>query len=135
MSDSLRPHGLQHTRLLWSITNSQSLLKLTSIESVMPTNHLILCLPFLLLSSIFPSIRVEHLGFPGGSAGKESVCSVGDLGSIPGLGRSPGEGKGYPLQCSGLESSMDCTVHGVAKSQTQLSNFHFWHTSHEGHQC
>ena len=56
-------------------------------------------------------------GFPGGSADKESACSEGDLGSIPGLGRSPGEGKGYPLQCSGLENSMDCIVHWVAKSQ------------------
>ena len=71
----------------------------------------------------------EHLryivGFPCGSAGKESSCNVGDLGSIPGLGRSPGEGKGYPLQYSGLENSMDCLVHGVTKSQTQLSNFYF----------
>ena len=50
---------------------------------------------------------------------------MGDLGSIPGLGRSPGEGNGYPLQYSGLENSMDCVVHGVAKSQTQLSDFHF----------
>ena len=58
------------------------------------------------------------MGFPGGSAGKESTCSTGVLGSIPGLGRSPGEGKGYPLQYSGLENSMDCVVHGVAKSQT-----------------
>ena len=57
------------------------------------------------------------LGFPGGSAGKESACNAGDLGSIPGLERSPGEGKGYPLQYSGLENSMDCTVHR-AKSQT-----------------
>ena len=57
-------------------------------------------------------------GFPCGSAGKESACNVGDLGSIPGLGRSPGEGKGYPLQYSGLENSMDYIVHGVAKSQT-----------------
>ena len=47
------------------------------------------------------------LGFPGGSDGKESVCNVGDLGSISGLGRSPGEGNGYPLQYSGLENSMD----------------------------
>ena len=65
------------------------------------------------------------LGFPCGSAGKESACSAGDMGSIPGLGRSPGEGKGYPLQCSGLENSMDCIVHGVAKSWTRLSDFHF----------
>ena len=50
------------------------------------------------------------------SAGKESVCSAGDLGSIPGSGRSPGEGKGYPLQCCGLENSVDYIVHGVAKS-------------------
>ena len=57
-------------------------------------------------------------GFLCGSAGKQSTCSVGDLGSIRGLGRSPGEGKGYPLQYSGLEDSMDCIVHGVAKSQT-----------------
>ena len=52
------------------------------------------------------------------SAGKESACNAGDLGSIPGLGRSPAEGKGYPLQYSGLENSMDCLVYGVAKSQT-----------------
>ena len=56
------------------------------------------------------------LGFPGGSAGKESACHDGDLGSIPGLGRPPGEGKGYPLQYSGLENSMDCVIHGVAES-------------------
>ena len=57
------------------------------------------------------------LGLPYGSAGKESACNAGDLRSIPGLGRSPGEGKGYPLQHSGLANSMDCVVHGVAKSQ------------------
>ena len=62
--------------------------------------------------------------FPGGSAGKESACNGGDLDSIPGLGRSPGEGKGYPLQYSGLENSMDYIAHGVANSQTWLSNFH-----------
>ena len=56
-------------------------------------------------------------GFPCGSAGKESACNAGDLGSIPGLGRSPGEGKGYPLQYSGLENSMDSIVYGVTKSQ------------------
>ena len=58
------------------------------------------------------------LGFPGDSAGKESACNAGDLGSIPELGRSPGEGKGYPLQYSGLENSMDYIVHGVTKSWT-----------------
>ena len=66
-----------------------------------------------------------YQGFPGGSASKEPTCNVGDLGSIPGLERSPGEGKGYPLQYSGLENSMSCIVHEVAKSQTQLSDFHF----------
>ena len=59
-------------------------------------------------------------GFPHSSAGKESACNVGDLGSIPGLGRSPGEGKGFPLQYSGLENSMGCIVHGLTKSRTQL---------------
>ena len=63
--------------------------------------------------------------FPGGSVGEESTCNVGDLGSIPGLGSSPGEGKGYPLQYSGLENSMDCIDHGVTKSWTRLSDFHF----------
>ena len=60
------------------------------------------------------------MGFPCGLVGKESTCNVGDLGSIPGLGRSPGEGKGYLLQYSGWENSLDCIVHGVAKSQTRL---------------
>ena len=58
------------------------------------------------------------LGFPRGSAGKESTCNAGDLGSNPVLGISPGEGKGYPLQDSGLENSTDSIVHGVAKSWT-----------------
>ena len=53
-------------------------------------------------------------GFPGGSAGKDSACNAGDLGSVPGLGRSPGEGNSYPLQDSGLENPIDCRVHGVA---------------------
>ena len=65
------------------------------------------------------------MGFPHGSAGKESTCNAGDLGSTPGLGRSPGEEKGSPLQYSGLENSMDCTVYGVAKSQTQTERLHF----------
>ena len=60
-------------------------------------------------------IFIVNMGFPCGSAGEESSYSVGDLGSILGLGRSAGEGKGYPLQYSGLENSMDCTVHWVAK--------------------
>ena len=55
------------------------------------------------------------LGFSCGSAGKESTCYVGDLGSVPGLGRSLGEVNGYPLQYSGLENSLDSIVHGVAE--------------------
>ena len=126
-----------------SITNSQSLLKFTCIESVMPSNHLILCRPLLLLPSIFPSIRVFSnesalhtrwpkywsfsfsLGFPGHSAGKESAYNSGDLGSIPGSGSSPAEGNGNALHYSCLENSMDregrwTTVHGVTKSWTRL---------------
>ena len=64
-------------------------------------------------------------GFPGGSAGIESTCNAGDLGSITGLGRSPGEGTGYPLQYPGLENSRGCIIHGVPKSQTRLGDFHF----------
>ena len=78
-------------------------------------------------SDINPHL-LTYQGFPDRSVGKESACSAGDLGSIPGLGRSPGEGKGYPLHYSCLENSVDCIVHQVTKSQTQLSDFHFhWH--------
>ena len=105
-----------------SVTSSRSSLKLTSIESVMPSSHLILCHPFLLLPPIPPSIRVfsnestlrmrwvfiNNMGFPHSSVGKESACNAGYLGLILGLGRSHREGKGYPLQYSGLGDSMDC---------------------------
>ena len=64
-------------------------------------------------------------GFPGGSAGKESACNAGDPGLSPGWGRSPGEGESYPLQYSGLDNSMDGIDHGVTRSWTRLSNFHF----------
>ena len=74
--------------------------------------------------AIFRYILVTK-GFPQSSVGKESACNAGDPGLIPGLGRSAGEGKGYPLQYSGLENSMDSIVHRVAKSQTQLSDLHF----------
>ena len=125
-----------------------------SIESVMPSNHLILCWPHIrwpkywsFSFSISPSdeysglisfrrdwldllavqgtLKSLSLVFPCGSAGKESACNVGDLGSIPGLERSPGGGKGHQLQYSGLENSMNYIVHGVAKSLTRLSDFHF----------
>ena len=65
------------------------------------------------------------MGFPCGSAGKESACNAGDLGLIPRLGIFARQGKGYPLQYSGLENSMDCIIRGITNSQTQLSNFHF----------
>ena len=78
MSDSLRPHGLQHTTSL-SITSSQSLLKVMSVESVMPSNHRILCRPLLFLPSIFPSIRVfssEFFASGGQSIGVSASASV-----------------------------------------------------------
>ena len=65
------------------------------------------------------------LSFPSSSTGKESASSAGDLGLISGLGRSLGDGNGYPPQYSGLENSTDCIVHGVAKSRTRPSDFHF----------
>ena len=74
---------------------------------------------------VFKTGRRCHMGFPGVSAGKESICNSGDLGLIPGLERSSGEGNSYPLQYFGLENSMDCIVHGLAKSRTRLSDFHF----------
>ena len=106
--------------LFWAM-QSTCLLERVSWYTPKPRNffHLPSVMNFLILSSDI------SLGFPCGSAGKESACNTGDLGLIPGLERSPGEGKACPLQYSGLENSMDCIVHGVAKSQTCLSNFHF----------
>ena len=75
--------------------------------------------------------RLYHLSrsvdwdFPCGSTDKEFACNEGDLGLIPGLERSPGKGKGYPLQRSGLENSMNCIVHGVTQSQTHRETFTF----------
>ena len=80
---------------------------------------------FIYLNILVNSNLGKLLGFPCVSAGKESACNAGDLGLTPGLERSPGEGKGYPLQYSGLDKSMDCVVHGVTKSRTRLSDFHF----------
>ena len=77
---------------------------------------------------VFYSYLIVDRGFTYGSAGKETACSARDLSSIPGLGRSTGEGNGYQLQYSGLENSMDCRVPGVAKSRTQLRGFHFQFT-------
>ena len=75
-------------------------------------------------------LQLLFMGFRGGSDSKEFACYAEDLGSIPGLRRSPGEGKCYPFQFSGLENSMDCIIHGLTKNQTQLSDFHFcFHSS------
>ena len=73
--------------------------------------------------------HAAFMAVPGGSDGKDSACSAGDPGSVPGLGRSPGEGNGYPLQYSCLENPMDrgawrAIVHGLAVTQIRLSNFH-----------
>ena len=76
-------------------------------ENIILTYHYSLILPVL-----------DFIDFPDSSIGKEPACNEGDLDSIPGLGRSPGNGKGYPLQYAGLENSMDRIVHGIAKSQT-----------------
>ena len=94
-------------------------------------------LPFSLLKTLVCGFRA-CLGFPGGSDGKESACNARDLGSIPGSGRSPGEGNGNPLHYSCPENSMDrgawwATVHGVAKSQTHLSHNTHTHTHTHTH--
>ena len=81
--------------------------------------------PFTFLLALICEPLMQQAGFPCGLAGKESTRNAGDLGLVPGLGRSPGEGKGYPLQYSDVENSMDCIVHGVTKSRTRLSGFHF----------
>ena len=65
----------------------------------------------------------QERGFPGSSAGKEPACNAGDPGSIPGSGRSPGEGIGYPLQYSGLENFVDSIIHGVAKLRDTTEGF------------
>ena len=91
-----------------------------SYSSISVVTLYILC-AWIIFNFFFFKLRY---GLPCGSAGIESACNVGDLSSIPGLGRSLGEGKGSPLQYSGLENSMDCIVHGIAKSWTRLSDFH-----------
>ena len=80
-----------------------------------------------LVSLLLPSdlLLVLSISFPHSSVGQESACNVGNLGSVPGLGRSPGDRKGSPLQYSGLENCLDGIVHGVAESRTRLSDFHF----------
>ena len=148
LAPGISVHSLNRVRLFvtpWTtacqavlpITNSWSLLKRISIESVMPSNHLILCCPLLLLPSIFPSIYsctfwlwIWLFWVPGINvwlSGKEPAWNAGDSSSIPRLGSSPGEGIGSPLQYSCLGNPMDrgawwATVHGVTKIQTGLSD-------------
>ena len=82
-------------------------------------NNVILNILSIFIGHIYICIYIQiYMGFPCGSAGKESAYDEGNLGSVPGLGRSPVEGKGSPFQDSGLENSIDCIGHGVAKSQT-----------------
>ena len=108
--------------IISSFVNSRNIPK----SLLLSPHHSLLATIFFWGTSVFSVLCSKYLStiepFPCGSAGKESACNAGDLGSIPGLGRSPGEGKGYPFQYSGLENSMDCIVHGV----TWLSDFHFF---------
>ena len=116
-------HGFQEYKtprayLCRSLANLRILAIYTLLNSsVCAYRRLMACIHLIISAYIY-------MGFPCGSAGKESTCSVGDLGLIPGLGRSPGEGKVYSLQDSGLENSMDCIVYKAEKSQAQLSNLH-----------
>ena len=98
------------------------------ISAVQPSKSVIDILLVLFNCSNRKLIMIPNyslLGFPCSSTGKESACNAGDLSLIPGLGRCPGERKSYPLQYSGLKNSKHCIVHGIAKSQTRLSDFHF----------
>ena len=111
MEKAMAPHS---STLAWKIPWMEKSGGLQPMGSLRVGHHWATSLPF-----------SYYMGFPCGSAGKESTRNAGDLGSIPGFGRSPGEGKGYPLQCSGLGNSMDCIVHGVAKGWIRLSYFQF----------
>ena len=118
MSNSLRSHALQHSRasLIAQLVKNLPAMQRSQFDSWVRKTH---WRRDRLPTPVF-------LGFRGGSAGKESDCNEGDLGSIPGLGRSPRKGIGCTFWYSGLENSMDCIVHGVTKSQTQLSDFHIY---------
>ena len=122
----------QYLRAIWNSVSHTIVLILLPIK----LNSQLSCCAF------FPLVDTIHMAFSfivysllfGGSAGKESACSARDLGSIPGLGRSPGEGKVYPLQYSGLENSMDCRGHKESDMTEQLSlyplaNFIFHNSS------
>ena len=112
-----------------SVCICQSLYLIGPVVAIILFLRYFLQLVFKMGQFVFPLYTVWNKSFPGSSDGKETACSVGNPGSIPGLRRSPGEGKGYPLQYSCLENSMErgawwVTVHGVTKTLTQLSNYH-----------
>ena len=122
--EGVRRRGRQRTRWLDGITNSMDMGLGGLREWWWTTQGGLVCCGSLGCKKSQTCLR-DWTELNCGSSGKESACNVGDLGSIPGLGRSLGEGKGYPLQYFGLENSLDCIVHVVSKSQTWLSNFHF----------
>ena len=105
---------------LTSPTSKATWVALASVDNL-PTG----CVSSVLTTQLWLFVVTPTHGFPDSSAGKESICNVGVLGLMPGLGRSPGEGKAYPLQYSGLKNSMDWVVHGVAKSRTRLNDCHY----------
>ena len=113
-------HSCHHTETIFSVPNYTTRIPNPAINYLISTS-----LNSTLSTHIYIHLRLDR-SFPCSSDGKESACNVGDLGSIPGFGRSLGKGKDYPLQYSGLENFMDCIVHGVAKSRTWLSDFHPW---------
>ena len=117
VSDSLGPHGLYSS---WNSPGQNAGVgSLSLLQVIFPTQGSNPSLLHWQAGSLpLASPGKPYLRMSFGSAGKESACNVGDLGSIPGLGRSPGERNGYPLQYSSLENSMDCIIHVVAESQT-----------------
>ena len=118
-------HGLQHARLPCPSPSPGACSRCIRIEMISIDVEMISIADYSFKVSLSKTLYLIK-GFPDSSVGKESACNTGDPGSIPGLGRSPGEGKGYPLQYSGLENSMNYIVHRVAESRTGLSDFHLY---------
>ena len=110
-------HGLQHARLPCPSPSPGACSRCINIEIMSIDVEMISIADYSFKVNLSKTLSLIK-GFPDSSVGKESVCHTGDPGSILGLGKSPGEGKGYPLQYSGLESSMNYIVHRVPKSQT-----------------
>ena len=128
---SLTTWGSPHSSLQWSLFSQALILIFIQHLTCYLGTALLLSISFsrvcIFPLKLFCALLVTHLGFPGGSDDKESACNAGDAGSIPGLGRSPGEGNGDPLHCFCLKNPMDggawwATVHGVTKSWTRPSD-------------